>query len=285
MKLDYRLHPYRDDLAAEELRGRISAARFVKAREYHVVAGVADLRRHPRKDAILDSQLLLGEGFRVYEIAKDWAWGQALLDDYVGYVPVADLRKGSHTATHRIRVLRTFFYRDADLKSPVLQSAGMNAKVKGEGKEGSFIRVHGGMYVFEKHLLGIGEKRGDYVAMAESLIGVPYRWGGREAMGLDCSALVQLALEWSGIPCPRDSDMQEANLGKEVTDFRDTGLRRGDFVFWRGHVGIMRNESELLHAEANTMRVTVELLEKAEARIAEAEGAIHCVRRIEGTDK
>lgn len=281
MKSDSRLIPYREDLAAEALRGKVSAARFVRSRDYHVMVKLVDVRRHPRADAPRDTQLLLGEGFRVFEIAQGWAWGQAVLDGYVGYVRAEGLCEGSLAATHRIRALRTFFYREANLKSPVLMSAGMNAKVRVEGNEENFLRVNGGMYVFEKHLLEIDEKCEDYVAMAENLIGVPYLWGGRDALGLDCSALVQLALEWSGVACPRDTDMQEAYLGKEVADFRDAGLRRGDLVFWRGHVGIMRDKKELLHAEANSMMVTVELLETAESRIGTVEGAIRCVRRIE----
>ena len=277
--LDPRLHPYRDDLASEELRGQVSAEHFVKAREHHVAVGLADLRRHPQADAPLDTQMLLGEGFLVYDITDGWAWGQATLDGYVGYVRADALREGLREVTHRVAVLRTFFYQDANLKSPLLMSAGMNAKLSVESMEGSFARTSEG-YVFAKHLASIDERRSDYVAMAELMLGVPYLWGGRDSLGLDCSALLQLALEWCGVFCPRDTDMQERELGVAVEDFREDGLQRGDFVFWRGHVGMMRNSDEMLHAEANSMTVIVEKFADAAARIEKIEGDIRCVRRL-----
>ncbi|MCY4034846.1 MAG: NlpC/P60 family protein [Hyphomicrobiales bacterium] len=273
-ELDKRRHPYRGDIAAEELRGRVDAERFVAAREYHVGAALADLCRHPRADSPLDTQMLLGECFRVYDIAGEWAWGQAVLDGYVGYVRTRDLREGFRTPTHLVRALRTFFYRDADLKSPVLMSTGMNAKLSVEKTEGSFSRTDEG-YVFTKHLAGTETRIDNYVSVAERLLGVPYLWGGRDSLGLDCSALLQLSLEWSGIACPRDTDMQERELGVEAE-----GFTRGDFVFWRGHVGIMQNETQFLHAEANSMSVTSEPIEQAIRRIRKIEGEIRCIRRL-----
>lgn len=274
-ELDKRRHPYRDDIAAEELRGHVKAKRFVPAREHHVAVTHADLCRYPRTDSPLDTQMLLGEGFRVYDVADGWAWGQAVLDGYVGHVRTQDLREGFRTPTHLVHALRTFFYRDADLKSPVLMSTGMNAKLSVEKTEGGFSRTSEG-YVFTKHLTDIDTRIDDYVSVAERLLGVPYLWGGRNSLGLDCSALLQLSLEWAGVPCPRDTDMQERELGVE-TD----GFARGDFVFWRGHVGIMQNETQFLHAEANSMSVTNEPIEQAIRRIQKIEGDVRCIRRLE----
>ena len=281
-KPDARLHPWREDLAAEELRGRVDAPRFAVGEGFHVAVGCADLRRAPREDAPLDSQLLLGEGFRVYDRADGWAWGQAVLDGYVGYMAERCLGRGWLTATHRVRALRTFLYARADLKAPVLLSAGMNAKVAVAERCGRFVRTEGGLYVFAGHLGAVEERCADYVAVAEDLLGVPYLWGGRDALGLDCSALVQMALEWAGIACPRDADMQEAALG-EAIDFGgfDAGvLRRGDLVFWRGHVGILRDGETLLHASAHDMKVASEPLRQAAERIRAVEGEIRCVRRV-----
>ena len=273
-ELDKRRHPYRNDIAAEELRGRVNARQFVPAREYHVGVALADLCRHPCADSPLDTQMLLGENFRVYDITDEWAWGQAVLDGYVGYVRMRDLHESFRTPTHLVRTLRTFFYRDADLKSPVLMSAGMNAKLSVEKTEENFSRTSEG-YVFTKHLADIDVRIEDYVSVAERLLGVPYLWGGRDSLGLDCSALLQLSLEWSGVACPRDTDMQERELGIETENFT-----RGDFVFWRGHVGIMQNETQFLHAEANSMSVTNEPIEQAIRRIRKIEGEIRCIRRL-----
>jgi cell wall-associated NlpC family hydrolase len=120
------------------------------------------------------------------------------------------------------------------------------------------------------------------VAVAERLLGAPYLWGGKTSLGLDCSGLVQLALAMSGIEAPRDTDMQERALGRPVDLAPDlAGLRRGDLVFWRGHVGIMQDDTRLLHANGHHMEVASEPLVEAERRIREKTfGPITSVRRL-----
>ncbi len=95
-------------------------------------------------------------------------------------------------------------------------------------------------------------------------LGAPYLWGGRDSLGLDCSGLVQQALYAVGAACPRDTD-QQALLGESVPR---SELARGDLVFWRGHVGMMLDETRLIHANAHHMAVAIEPLSAAVARIA-----------------
>ena len=247
---------------------------------YRVTTPVANLHREPYPDAPLDTQLLLGEEFLVSDTTPDgWAHGQTALDAYPGYVALQNLREGTTAATHRVHAVRTFFYAEPDLKSPLRLAAGMNAKLAVTAVRERFAQTADGLHVFAAHLAPIGETRADWVAQAELLLGMPYLWGGRDALGLDCSALVQLALEWHGVAAPRDTSEQETSLGVALP--ADTNaLRRGDLVFWRGHVGIMRNAETMLHASAHDMAVASEPFVEAEARIRQVEGPIRCIRRL-----
>lgn len=291
-KLDPRLTPARADLAAEHLRGRVHAERFVAGEACVVVASSAPLRRAPVPDASLDSELLLGERFVVYERHEGFAWGQAE-DGYVGYVPEARLAPPAAAPTHRVAALGTPLLPAPNLKRPALDILPLGARlaVSGGADEKGWVRTvalghpgFGAGYAFAGHLRpleGDGATEHDAVALAELLLGTPYIWGGRTRLGLDCSALVQLTLAARGLAAPRDSDMLEAFLphALPVGDGLE-GLRRGDVVFWRGHCGVMRDAETLIHANAHHMAVASEPLREARDRIlARSFGPITSIRR------
>ena len=149
----------------------------------------------------------------------------------------------------------------------------------GDRHRGRLVALASGGYVFSRHLAGPDEHAADFVAVAEQFCNVPYLWGGRTFAGLDCSGLVQTAMLAAGSACPRDSDMMEASLGTALPADDLKALRRGDLVFWKGHVGIMVDEMRLLHANAHHLRVEIEPLAEAVARIAAAGSPVTSLRR------
>ena len=138
-----------------------------------------------------------------------------------------------------------------------------------------------GGYVPSPHLAPLDVDEPDFVAVAERFLGVPYLWGGKTAFGLDCSGLVQVALTAAGLSCPRDSDMQEQALGAPTgtaAGFAD--VQRGDLIFWKGHVAVVRDAATLIHANAFHMAVAIEPIADAVARIRAAGSDITGVRRV-----
>lgn len=277
--LDPRRHPYRPDLAAAHLRGRVEAERFVDGVPHRVRTGVAGLRGEPDAAARHTSQVLFGETFTVYETRDGWSWGQCATDGYVGWVRGQSLARDVQAPTHVVAAVRSFLFPEPDLKTPPRDAIPMGAPVTVLREVNGYAELAGGGWLFARHLCAPDVREPDPVATAERLLGVPYLWGGRTPLGIDCSGLAQLALLRAGIPCPRDSDMQRDEVGARISD-DGTGVayRRGDLVFFPGHVGLMLDGGHLLHATAYTMTVTVEPL----ADVAARAGGITAVRRLAG---
>lgn len=266
VSFDRRLAPARPDLAAARLRGKVEAARFVEGSRRRIVQGSAPLRRAPSDGASLDTEALYGEVVAVYEERDGWAWVQLERDDYVGYLPAAALGAPGE-ADHRLAVLRSFAYPGPSIKLPPILALSLGARFAISAREGDFAINAEGLHVYAKHLAPLAAAAPDFVAVAERFQEVSYLWGGRTSQGIDCSGLVQTALSEAGIASPRDSDLMEASLGAPLAfDDSLTGLRRGDLVFWKGHVGIMRDAETLLHANGYAMQVTSEPLRVARDR-------------------
>ena len=280
MSFDPRLTPAREDLAADFLRAVVEAGRYEKGDRKAVTAPRAPLHGSPDSNSQMTTELLMGERFTVYEEKDGWAWGQSERDDYVGYLPADALGVAGAAPDMKVGTLRTFIYAEADLKSRVLGLISMGTPLATTGAEGDFTALESGGYVFSSHLLPADHVEPDYLTTAIRFVGTPYLWGGRTSLGLDCSGLVQIALQAAGIDCPRDSDMQAKGLG-EAVDPMAPRLERGDLVFFPGHVGMMIDEGTLLHANAWDMMVSPHPLRYVIAEISKKhDQPVTAVRRI-----
>ncbi len=281
---DSRLHAFRPDLADARLQGEVAAERFVAGRPARIAAPVADVRKAPRPDAGLNTQLLYGDEVLVFDDTEGFAWLQAGRDGYVGYVSSGDLAPRGAEPTHVVTALRTFVYPGPDMKFPRSGqlSIGSQVAVTGfaETRGTRYALLASGEALVTQHLAPLGTKTDDFVAVAERLIDTPYLWGGFSAFGIDCSGLVQLSMRMTGRDVLRDSDMQEASLGTPVDAGADfSGLRRGDLVFWKGHVAIMTDAEMMIHANGHTMTVAREGVREAIDRIGYLYGGPTSFRR------
>jgi len=238
----------------------------------------APLRHAPSPDAPLDTEALKGERVTVFETEEGWARGRLEADGYVGYLPANALREAGPPPTHKVVALRTLVFPAPSIKLPPLEALPLGSLLAIARLEGPLAVTAAGGYVPARHLLPVDAMEPDFVAVAERFLGAPYLWGGKTSQGLDCSGLVQVALTACGVPCPRDSHMQEAAVGAALP--LDLGtLKRGDLVFWKGHVAIARDAATLIHANAFHMAVAIEPLAEAVARIAAAGSEVTSLRR------
>jgi cell wall-associated NlpC family hydrolase len=278
---DLRMTPARPDLAAKHLEGKVAALRFVEGTVREILDPSAPLRREPSPEAPLDTEALMGERVTVYETTDEgWAWGQLAGDGYVGWLPANALGEPGPAATHKVSVQRTLVFPGPSIKLPPMRALSFGARVAVVRERERFAVTAKGGHLPASHLAPLDAFERDFVAVAERFVGVPYLWGGKTSLGLDCSGLLQIALGACGMACPRDSDMQEA-LGEPVMpESGFSNLRRGDLMFWKGHVAIVRDAGSLVHANAFHMATAIEPVEAAVARIRAGGSEITSVRRL-----
>jgi cell wall-associated NlpC family hydrolase len=278
---DPRLTPARPEIAAKYLEGKVKAARFVTGEEFCVTDAIAPLRERPAADAMLSTQALKGERVTIYDRNDEgFAWGQLNGDGYVGWIPDAALAKPVAAPTHKIAALRTFAFPGPSIKLPPVETLSIGARITVVREDGPFAVTSEGCYLPGGHVVGVDAMENDFVGVAERFVGTPYLWGGKSSLGVDCSGLVQISLTAAGTGCPRDSDMQQDGLGWELSPAEMKHLKRGDLIFWKGHVAIVRDASTIVHANAHHMATVIENTHDAIARIKAAGSEVAAMKRL-----
>lgn len=264
-----------DRVAHESLRGQIGGREFTAGAARRVTSPVTDLLRAPNGKR--DAQLLMGAEFDVLETRDGWCFGRSSVDGYVGYIRESALGE-EEVATHRVTSRSSHIYSDGALKAPEKVALSFGCLLRVVSENDGFARLSGGGFVPTQHISELTSFAPDPALTALKLLETPYLWGGNCSFGIDCSGLVQICLHASGQSCPRDTDQQEAFFSEEVDSV--SRLKRGDLVFWRGHVAMMLNEAEMIHANAHHMAVAIELLEDAKKRIGVREfGEVTSIKR------
>lgn len=271
--MDRRLTPFSGRVAHVSMSGMVDAP-LTEGVAAQVIVPVANLRASP--GGARDRQLLLGDAVTVIDHERGHAFVLSAKDGYCGWLAEGDLGQGS-APTHWVAVPGSHLYSGPKVQAPETAGLSLGSRIAVVGAEGAWASTPQG-YVPTRHLRPIGDWVADPVTVAESLLGTPYLWGGNSRFGVDCSGLVQLSMHACGRACPGDSDMQMA-LGQPTPPTEP--MRRGDLIFWKGHVALAVDRDRIIHANGHTMSVAYEGIEDCIARVlADGGGPILARRRV-----
>lgn len=287
--LDPRLNAFRPDLADATLSGSVNADSFVSPTRARVVRRAAIVRKNPSLQIPRETELLLGEQVNVFEVKNGWAWVQSCTDQYVGYIAAEDLGDSSPAPTHYVVSITSPIHPEPKLKTLPIGLLGFRDQVCVVDQTDKWSMTSEGYWLYTAHLREASALEGhscDPATTALRFLEVPYLWGGRNGQGVDCSSLVQFALMEAGLPCPRDSDQQERQLGNPVPHLPyERSLKRNDLVFWPGHVGMMVDDTRLIHANATDMAVRLWDLKDVEEHIKNVEAtSVTSIKRLSFQD-
>tara|TARA_B100000780_G_scaffold194112_3_gene136893 strand:+ start:52 stop:813 length:762 start_codon:yes stop_codon:yes gene_type:complete len=252
------------------------------AKKFQVVTRSAPLMAAPDPYSGLTSELLYGEVVETISHSGDFLQCKNLSDDYTGYVTKESLSEEIIAPTHKIIRLHSNIYAEPDFKTiPITHLAFLSGLTLTGEIENGFAEIEGGGWIWNDDLAPIHFKAASPLNTAKMFLGVPYLWGGKTSRGLDCSALVQIAMEHSGHHISRDSkDQQKSGIGSSVQfdgSEHPKGLQAGDLVFFKGHVGIMADSEHIVNATSRTMDVRIEPLKDI---VSHYDGGITSIRRL-----
>lgn len=222
------------------------------------------MKSEPAETSPLETECLFGEIVDVLNETLDWVYCKLNTDNYCGWIKKKSLAI-LKDPTHRVIVNRSFIYTNKNSKSNCYLYLPMGSRllvenISADWAEISFYfndKVQIG-YVPSTHIVDLDHIVKDWVKTAQLLEGTPYKWGGRDTIGLDCSALLQLSYQTYGEIIPRNTAQQMKLNKKNIEDIND--LKRGCVIFWKGHVGIMIDSSNCIHSNAFHMKTKTEPL-------------------------
>ena len=161
--LDPRINPFRPEIAAKYLQGKVEARRFVEGTRYEVIEPVASVRRAASHEAQLVTEALMGERVTVYETTDEgWAWGQLETDNYVGWLSANALGAPGAAPTHKVTALRTLAFPGPDIKLPPAAALPMGAVVAIARQDERFAVTAQGWHIPAVHLAPLKAKQNGF---------------------------------------------------------------------------------------------------------------------------
>jgi len=273
---DSRITPIRRDLASAAYKAIVKRKKYVTAKLATVKSAFTPL--YSNKGSKLSTQLLYGEECDVFETKNGWSWIQSRRDNYVGYTPTINLTRKIYKPNSKVISLRTVIYTKPDIKSVTKGYLSFNSLVEVIKIKGKYSLIKNLGWCPSLDLVKIKSSKFNHIDLSKQYLDTPYLWGGRDSMGIDCSGLVQNLHQINNRPFPRDTDMQEIFVTNEVKFEKD--LKAGDLVFWKGHVAMMIDNSNIIHANAFHMKTAIEPLSTAKKRILKSNGKIKKLGRL-----
>ncbi len=242
-----------------------------------VKSPVANIYKKNNKNSEIVTQILLGENFVAQKKIKNFYKGYKAYDQYKGFIETKDLYLDKEKKTHKIISKDCNLYKKPNNKYKTNNKIFFNSRISILNNANNFIQTNVG-WILKKNIKPIDFKTKHFLNNVKFYLNTKYLWGGNSPKGIDCSALVQELLKFNNIYSPRDSKDQKQFFKKEIT-FKN--IKKGDLLFWKGHVAIALNNKKLVHAFGAKKKVIIMGIKETIKKIySKSKLPLLCVKRI-----
>tara|TARA_Y100001935_G_scaffold115013_1_gene95210 strand:+ start:36 stop:791 length:756 start_codon:yes stop_codon:yes gene_type:complete len=215
-----------------------------------------DVLEKPHKNSNLSSQIVYGEKFKVISENKNFYKIKNLYDNYVGFITKKIIRSINFKPTHKIKTLKSQIYYGSEntKKGPLNKWLPFGSKLEILKKNKNFAMFEKNHWVKLKDICANSKKEKDFSKILKMFVNCPYKWGGKTFAGIDCSALVQIYYQHNNKFFPRDT-IDQIKQKKGLRNKKK--YKKGDIIFWKGHVAVCINFEDLIHAYGPSKKVVI----------------------------
>jgi len=202
---------------------------------------VINLHKKPSKKSEIVTQMIYGDSFSISKKSRKWLKIKIKEDNYKGYIKN---KKYSNflNPTHKVNTLKAKIFK---LPNKIKKSEiTFGSKIKVIDNSSKFLKFTNG-WIKKDDVKPISYKEKNPFRKITSFRNIRYKWGGKSFEGIDCSALVQVFLNFNNKFCPRDAKDQVKYFKKDI---KLKNIKKNDIIYWKGHVAVALSNKKLIHA-------------------------------------
>ena len=203
---------------------------------------ILNLYKKPSVKSEIVTQMIFGDSFSIFEKKRNWLKIKIKEDGYKGFIKNKDFPNFLRP-THKINILKAKVYKYPNKRNRLCEMT-FGSKIKVIGKKLNFLKFSEG-WIYKKDVKPIYYKEKNPFKKINIFKNIKYKWGGKSFKGIDCSALIQVFLNFNNKFCPRDAKDQVKYFKKNV---KLKNIKKNDIIYWKGHVALVLSKNKLIHA-------------------------------------
>ena len=218
---------------------------------FYFIGNFSNIYKNPSKRSEVTSQIIYGEKFKILAKNKNWIKIKTLFDNYEGFIKNSKYVE-KFSPNYKVSSLKAKIFKKPGIRTNSWLPLASKLSVLAQKK--NYVQIEKSKWIKKIDIKKLNHKDKNYIKMFKKFLNVKYVWGGKTFKGIDCSALLQIFFSYNNSFYPRDTKDQIKYTKKNL---KKRKFKKGDIIFWKGHVAICLNSKQLIHAYGPEKKVII----------------------------